>query len=257
MTAFSKDRFTTISQKVSRTDEIVLGPNDILCGRCKMSFNHVGNQHFRATISLNLHQYLDARSRHEKSAIIVSLVRMLRNESGTRFLKNTKQGLVELSEKQAREKVGHALRDMAVAKQQSTMTERTEKQREEQQSTKLLDEGANHLDIFQSLQSLVPPVSSNIEEEATQQPTMKWAENQRQEKQPTKAVDDHETNDLDFFQNNIQRLLGSVGHNNKDDESPLSIEPLPAFAACNNESPLPIEPSPPFEVWNDFEPLPL
>jgi hypothetical protein len=183
---------------------------------------------------------------------------MLRNELGTRFLKNTKQGLVELGEKQAREKVGHALRDMAVAKQQFTMTERTEKQREEQQLTKLVDDAANDQDILQSIQSQARTVGiDNKDEEAKQQNTMKWAEHQRQEQQPTKALDDHEINDQDFFQYNLQRLLGSVDHNNKDDESPLSIEPIPAFAASNNEWPLSNEPSPLFSVWNDFEPLPL
>jgi hypothetical protein len=45
--------------------------------------------------------------------MILSLVRELRDEVGIRFLKKRGSTFVELSEKQQREKVGHALRDAA------------------------------------------------------------------------------------------------------------------------------------------------
>ena len=95
-----------------------IGPYDVLCGRCKDAFNNVGNRRFRVTINLNIPRYLAAKSRHEKSAVILAIVRMLRNDVGARFLKRKGKELIELDEKQARSKVGHALRDMSVAQQQ-------------------------------------------------------------------------------------------------------------------------------------------
>ena len=91
-----------------------LGPYDILCGRSGTSFNNVGNRRFRVTISINLQRYIDAPSRQDKGKVIKSVVRMLKDEVGARFLKKTKNGYVEMGEKKMREKVGHALRDMAV-----------------------------------------------------------------------------------------------------------------------------------------------
>jgi hypothetical protein len=164
MTAFTIEENSTINQTSMNIDTEGLRSYDILCGRCKNSFNHVGTRRFRVTIDLNLQRYLDARSRPEKGALIVSIVRMLRN-CGARFLKKTDEGFVELNEKQAREKVGHALRDMAVAKQQSTMKERTQqqtKQRTEAKSQsvyakqviKVIDDGNDNEKFFESIGSL-------------------------------------------------------------------------------------------------------
>jgi hypothetical protein len=109
------------SSRREKHQQSEIGPYDILCGRRKTAFNNVGNRRFRVTISLNLPRYLGAKSRHEKSAVIISIVRMLRNDVGARFLKREGKEFIELDETQARGKVGHALRDMSVAQQQSTM----------------------------------------------------------------------------------------------------------------------------------------
>jgi hypothetical protein len=93
----------------------VLGPNDIICGRCSTAFNNVGNRRFRARISLYLQRYNEAKSREDKGDAIMSVVRLLLDDIGARFLKKRGNNIwVELGEKQAREKVGHALRDMSV-----------------------------------------------------------------------------------------------------------------------------------------------
>ena len=139
MTAFTMEQYLSLGNMTTNSNNedaaiITPGPYDVLCGRCKSSFNHVGNRRFRVTISMNVERYLATRSRHEKSALIVSVVRMLREEVGARFLKKKGNAYVELGEKQAREKVGHALRDLAVHQQQSTMTDfMMMKQKEEAQ----------------------------------------------------------------------------------------------------------------------------
>ena len=102
------------------TDEL-LGPYDILCGRNKMAFNHIGNRRFRVTISLNLQAYMNARSRKEKAALITFIVDYLTQEVGARFVTLTgshpkhQQKQRELTPRQARQKVQHALRDLAIS----------------------------------------------------------------------------------------------------------------------------------------------
>jgi hypothetical protein len=104
--------------KREQDDVVVLGPYDIICGRCSTAYNNVGNRRFRATISLYLQRYKEAKSREDKGDAIMSVVRLLLDDVGARFLKRRGNIWVELGEKQAREKVGHALRDMSVQEQQ-------------------------------------------------------------------------------------------------------------------------------------------
>ena len=114
----SKGRNRPRSLEAVATQEVItkLGPYDVLNGRCAASFNNIGNRRFRMTISINLQRYMDAPTRQAKSKVIKSVVQVLKNEVGARFLKKSidGRGYVELSDKKFREKVGHALRDTAV-----------------------------------------------------------------------------------------------------------------------------------------------
>ena len=49
----------------------------------------------------------------DKTVVIISTVRMIREDMGCRFLKQVGNSYVQLSEKECRAKVGHAFRDMA------------------------------------------------------------------------------------------------------------------------------------------------
>ena len=102
-----------------------IGVYDVLCGRDKAAFNNVGNRRFRVTVSLSLERYLQATTRKEKSVVIKSVVTMLHADGG-KFLQQVSGSnnsnsndsdeplYMELNEKQAHEKAGHALRDMAL-----------------------------------------------------------------------------------------------------------------------------------------------
>jgi len=85
---------------------------DILLGRGKTSFNHVGNRRFRVFIGLHLRRYMDAQSRMEKTLVVNSVVEAIQ-EAGGRFLKQDAKSKkwFQVNSKMAREKVGHALRD--------------------------------------------------------------------------------------------------------------------------------------------------
>jgi len=144
----------TPPQKQKRTVEVdmsvvtEIGPNDILCGRSKLAFHNAGNQQFRAAISLFLPEYLSLSGKKEKTQLIIRVVEHLRSVVGARFLKPVKkskggndvqnkrrkkndggssdvsaceQQFEELGDRGAREKVGHALRDLAFTTNKVTM----------------------------------------------------------------------------------------------------------------------------------------
>jgi hypothetical protein len=100
-----------------------VGPYDVLCGRDKHSFRNVGNRRFRVTVALYIGRYLEAETKSDKSRVIALVVDIVRANGG-RFLKwsSKRQEWVELDEKHTREKVGHALRDTAVAKMGQSVT---------------------------------------------------------------------------------------------------------------------------------------
>lgn len=91
-----------------------IGPYDIICGRNNGAHNWVGNRRFRITIMMHLKQYTDAPSREERTHVIKSVIELLnKDEVGARFIKKVGVGKYErLKDKQIREKVGHAFRDM-------------------------------------------------------------------------------------------------------------------------------------------------
>ena len=104
---------------INKSDER-LGPYDILCGRGRRSWNNVGNRRFRVIVNLNLKRYSDAPRRQDKSAVIQSIITMIQQDMGGRFLKPKNGELIELGKRETHEKVGHALRDLQNAQQNDT-----------------------------------------------------------------------------------------------------------------------------------------
>ena len=93
--------------------------------RTYAAFNNIGNRRFRITISLHLPKYLDVsnQSKAAKARVILSLLDLLLNVCGVRFLKRnspTSQIFQVLEYSEARAKVGHALRDMAQSHRQES-----------------------------------------------------------------------------------------------------------------------------------------
>lgn len=102
----------TDDEKHERLD--TLGFYDVICGRNKFAFDNIGNRRFRVLIALAHDKYANAPSRAHKSIVIKDIVDSVHNGGG-RFLQRLGCSWVELDEKQTHDKVGHALRDMAVA----------------------------------------------------------------------------------------------------------------------------------------------
>ena len=91
-----------------------LGPYTILCGRSSAAYNHVGNRRFRITINLNLQRYMAATTKKSKSQVIKSIVKILHEDVGARFVKQQKSTYVEVEEKAVYDKVSHSLRDLVL-----------------------------------------------------------------------------------------------------------------------------------------------
>jgi hypothetical protein len=131
----------------ARTNPILTpGPYDILCGRTSTAFNNVGNRRFRVTISLNLQRYLQAKNRNDRIESIISVVRLLRDHIGARFLKRRGNVWIELDENKTREKVGHALRDMAATQQQ-------QQQQDKEDQNILFETTTNKSDLEETIEN--------------------------------------------------------------------------------------------------------
>ena len=112
-----------VDNKRSRPEpcSITIRPNDVLCGRGKVSFNHSGNRRFRHIISQAIDEYKAAGSKWEKSLVAAKLVSVI-HSSGGRFLKQKKSNdeeWYELSNSECKSKVSHAIRDAIAATRQS------------------------------------------------------------------------------------------------------------------------------------------
>ena len=74
--------------------------------------NTAGNKWFRDAVSGSMEEYMKADNRFEKSLVVHSIMDNVKKQGG-RFLKKDYSAgkWVELNEPQAKEKVGHAVRD--------------------------------------------------------------------------------------------------------------------------------------------------
>jgi hypothetical protein len=86
---------------------------DILCGRGKAFVGNNGNKYFSDIVRKNLHRYVDAPKRLDKSRVVASVVSEILS-SGARFVKQEKISgrWYQMNENQAHEKTGHAIRDL-------------------------------------------------------------------------------------------------------------------------------------------------
>lgn len=100
------------------------GSFDVVCGRGKGSYNRPGNKFFRALVVTFIPQYLSARSKVDKSAVLNSIIDKVRSftnpDTGlpAQFVKHSKNtGWIKIGDEHAREKVGHAIREAIAAKE--------------------------------------------------------------------------------------------------------------------------------------------
>ena len=90
-------------------------PADVCCGRGKKNWRHHGNAMFRKLIHANVAGYMKATTKNDKTLVVKSIVDIIR-QNGGRFLKKDSEGVWhDIGDSQAKEKVGHSLRDQVTA----------------------------------------------------------------------------------------------------------------------------------------------
>lgn len=87
-------------------------PADVLLGRTKFAFQHIGNVRYRDMIDAAVEGYQQSPNREEKTKVIVDIVSRIKN-SGGRFLRMERGSWRQISDRASREKVGHSFRDQA------------------------------------------------------------------------------------------------------------------------------------------------
>ena len=97
---------------------------DIICGRGKACYDHIGNRRFRITADINLHKYMNAASRFEKSLVVNSIVDQIKETSSSScggFVKKDPLSgrWYALGDEPSREKIGHTLRVAAAVASKS------------------------------------------------------------------------------------------------------------------------------------------
>ena len=109
--SFGKMHPTKETTSNKKDGEIVPGKLDILCGRDKVSYGHVGNRRFRVIVAINRERYQSSSSRDAKTRITDEIIKDIR-QCGGRFLKlNEETNTYEdVGDEYAHEKVSHALR---------------------------------------------------------------------------------------------------------------------------------------------------
>ena len=121
-------------------ENFVPGENDVICGRGRKAFNHIGNERFRQLVEKRLEEYSNAVAKLEKSYILSDIVCEVRQRSpdGGFVKKDTNSGRwYEVGDFLAREKTSQAFRDALHDQYKSSNTAK-KKRRQAEQTQKLL-----------------------------------------------------------------------------------------------------------------------
>jgi hypothetical protein len=90
------------------------GEFDVVCGRGKGSYNAPGCKKLRALIREYIPEYVAARSKFDKTTVLSQIVDAIQSQNNhtAKFVKKDASGAwCEISNDQAREKVGHTMRE--------------------------------------------------------------------------------------------------------------------------------------------------
>ena len=91
----------------------------VVCGRGRDAFDHIGNRRFRLLVEINLEKYTQAKTKFEKSIIVLGILDAIRDASqvGGFVKQDPKNGrYFEVGDEVAREKVGQQFRTALAAR---------------------------------------------------------------------------------------------------------------------------------------------
>jgi hypothetical protein len=112
----------------------VPGPDDVICGRGKKSYSHVGNGRFRERVVAMLDEYSRAKSKLDKSSVLSDVVEQVRRASPAGgFVKQDESGIwYEVGDFLAREKTSQAFRDALHDRYKSSNVSKKRRRQDEQ-----------------------------------------------------------------------------------------------------------------------------
>ena len=108
--------------------------DDVICGRGKKCYTHIGNGRFRQRVLTFLPEYSKARSKVDKSAVLSKVVEEVRlNSPSGGFVKQDSNGAWhEVGDFLAREKTSQAFRDALHERYKSSNISKKKRRQEEQ-----------------------------------------------------------------------------------------------------------------------------
>lgn len=100
-------------------DDFQPGRWDVICGRGRHSYTHVGNRRFRIVVANNFRRYVEATSLREKMDLIEEIHNIISysdgmnmNVRGGLFVKRHRDGTwYQLNNREAKKKISHTFRD--------------------------------------------------------------------------------------------------------------------------------------------------
>lgn len=111
------------------------GDDDVICGRGKKCYSHIGNDRFRLRVLQMLDDYSKAKSKLDKSSVLSRVVDQVRQQSPTGgFVKQdtTTGRWFEVGDFLAREKTSQAFRDALHDRYKSSNLSKKKRRQEEQ-----------------------------------------------------------------------------------------------------------------------------
>jgi hypothetical protein len=129
---------------------------DVVCGRGKGYYDKPGNKKFRSIVATEVDNYISATTKTAKSIILDNIVQRVeeQNNGNATFLKynGKKKGWCKMSHFEAREKVGHAIREAIIVKENIPMKEASK--------TQFMKK---HIELLKSQQSIFHELLSRLQ----------------------------------------------------------------------------------------------
>lgn len=127
-------RASTTSVMTQLPSDFNPGPDDVICGRGKKCYQHVGNERFRKRVLTHLDEYSNAKSKLDKSSVLSKVVEEVRqNSPDGGFVKQDANGVWhEVGDFLAREKTSQTFRDALHDRYKSSNISKKKRRQEEQ-----------------------------------------------------------------------------------------------------------------------------
>lgn len=154
------------------------GHYDVIIGRGKKCYDHVGNKNFLMLVASKLDDYSNAKTKNDKSKILVSIVSEIekKNHYGGFIKKDSRSGLwFRVGESLAREKISQSFRDAlhsryrssTVSRKRARINKQTKKNNRKRKHTQAVTQNYSFCQqpeiLSESERSLLDHESSSIE----------------------------------------------------------------------------------------------